>query len=400
MGDRRAEPLHRPPRHGRVLRVGRAAPPAGAEGEAGRRLRLGAAGGGDDGELRGAAAGRDPLGDAGGGRAPRLPDAVYLQPDFTAYREASRRGDGDPAPQRRDGRGGRPRRGLHRPDRDLLAEGDDAADRAPRSSEETAARPARSGSPRAGCWPRSPASSASPPGWSCSRGPRRSSASPASPPAWSPGSARRRSRGSSGWGSAPSPSSRARDEVELKAYSARAPAAGSRAAPAFEDETPLTRRTRDQVAVDRDHLRHRRRRPRGARGLDRLARRGALPAAARSATSRGRTIGIKVRLDDWTNVTRSQTVEAPTNDRGRCPRSPSSCCGPTPRPARCACSASGWPQFGDGEPAGGSDRGGRAASLRCSSASPASGWRAPRRGRGSAAAALVASVRSKSRPPT
>ncbi len=29
---------------------------------------------------------------------------------------------------------------------------------------------------------------------------------------------------------------------------------------------------------------------------------------------KGRTIGIKVRLDDWTNVTRSQTVEAATND--------------------------------------------------------------------------------------
>jgi DNA polymerase IV len=28
----------------------------------------------------------------------------------------------------------------------------------------------------------------------------------------------------------------------------------------------------------------------------------------------GRTIGIKVRLDDWTNVTRSHTVNAPTND--------------------------------------------------------------------------------------
>jgi len=28
----------------------------------------------------------------------------------------------------------------------------------------------------------------------------------------------------------------------------------------------------------------------------------------------GRTIGIKVRLDDWTNVTRSQSIEAPTND--------------------------------------------------------------------------------------
>ena len=30
----------------------------------------------------------------------------------------------------------------------------------------------------------------------------------------------------------------------------------------------------------------------------------------------GRTIGIKVRLDDWTNVSRSHTVEAPTNDPG------------------------------------------------------------------------------------
>jgi DNA polymerase-4 len=28
----------------------------------------------------------------------------------------------------------------------------------------------------------------------------------------------------------------------------------------------------------------------------------------------GRSIGIKIRLDDWTNVTRSQSIEAPTND--------------------------------------------------------------------------------------
>ena len=28
----------------------------------------------------------------------------------------------------------------------------------------------------------------------------------------------------------------------------------------------------------------------------------------------GRTIGIKVRLDDWTNVSRSHTLEQPTND--------------------------------------------------------------------------------------
>ena len=29
---------------------------------------------------------------------------------------------------------------------------------------------------------------------------------------------------------------------------------------------------------------------------------------------RGRTIGIKVRLDDWTTVTRAHTVAEPTND--------------------------------------------------------------------------------------
>jgi len=34
----------------------------------------------------------------------------------------------------------------------------------------------------------------------------------------------------------------------------------------------------------------------------------------RKRSLRGRTIGIKVRLDDWTNVTRSHTVEAPTDD--------------------------------------------------------------------------------------
>jgi DNA polymerase IV len=34
----------------------------------------------------------------------------------------------------------------------------------------------------------------------------------------------------------------------------------------------------------------------------------------RSRGLEGRTIGIKVRLDDWTNATRSQTVAGPTND--------------------------------------------------------------------------------------
>jgi DNA polymerase-4 len=30
--------------------------------------------------------------------------------------------------------------------------------------------------------------------------------------------------------------------------------------------------------------------------------------------ARGRTIGIKVRLDDWTNVSRAKTIDQPTND--------------------------------------------------------------------------------------
>jgi DNA polymerase-4 len=46
--------------------------------------------------------------------------------------------------------------------------------------------------------------------------------------------------------------------------------------------------------------------------LRRLARELCEGLAARA--KRGRTIGIKVRLDDWTNATRARTIDAPTND--------------------------------------------------------------------------------------
>jgi DNA polymerase-4 len=46
--------------------------------------------------------------------------------------------------------------------------------------------------------------------------------------------------------------------------------------------------------------------------LERQAER--LAAQLREREICGRTIGIKVRLDDWTTVTRVRTVEAPTND--------------------------------------------------------------------------------------
>jgi DNA polymerase-4 len=81
----------------------------------------------------------------------------------------------------------------------------------------------------------------------------------------------------------------------------------------FEDETPISvsRETKSQSAettfdVDvgdraelETHL---------AELAEELCRR------LRKRELEGRTIGIKVRLDDWTNVSRSHTVDAPTND--------------------------------------------------------------------------------------
>ena len=58
---------------------------------------------------------------------------------------------------------------------------------------------------------------------------------------------------------------------------------------------------------------------------------------------RGRTIAIKVRLDDWTTVTRARTVERADERPARSPTSRSSCCAPTTRRARCGCWASACP---------------------------------------------------------
>jgi DNA polymerase IV len=81
----------------------------------------------------------------------------------------------------------------------------------------------------------------------------------------------------------------------------------------FEDETPIAvvRETKSQSAeatfdvdvADRSEMEAH------IRSLsEQLCRR------LRSRDLAGRTIGIKVRLDDWTNVSRSHTVEQPTSD--------------------------------------------------------------------------------------
>jgi DNA polymerase-4 len=83
----------------------------------------------------------------------------------------------------------------------------------------------------------------------------------------------------------------------------------------FEDDTPLTvvREAKSQSAettFDVD-VRERAELEASLSGLaEELCRR------LRSRELEGRTIGIKVRLDDWTNVTRAHTVEQPTNDPG------------------------------------------------------------------------------------
>jgi len=81
----------------------------------------------------------------------------------------------------------------------------------------------------------------------------------------------------------------------------------------FEDETPITveRETKSQSAEttfdvdvsDRAEI---------EAHLVQLAEE--LCRRLRKRELQGRTIGIKVRLDDWTNVTRSHTVDTPTND--------------------------------------------------------------------------------------
>jgi DNA polymerase IV len=81
----------------------------------------------------------------------------------------------------------------------------------------------------------------------------------------------------------------------------------------FEDETPISavRETKSQSAettFDVDLA------DRGEMETHVRSLAGELCRRLRSRELAGRTIGIKVRLDDWTNATRSLTVERPTND--------------------------------------------------------------------------------------
>jgi DNA polymerase IV len=106
---------------------------------------------------------------------------------------------------------------------------------------------------------------------------------------------------------------RARDAADLQAlFGPRLGKWLSRRA-RFEDSTPVavaheTKSQSVETTFDADIADH----GRLAKVLDKQA--GELSRRLRRRELSGRTIGIKVRLDDWTTVTRARTVEAPTND--------------------------------------------------------------------------------------
>jgi DNA polymerase-4 len=83
----------------------------------------------------------------------------------------------------------------------------------------------------------------------------------------------------------------------------------------FEDDTPITvvRETKSQSAETTFDVDVRERAELEAH-LAELSKE--LCRRLRKRELEGRTIGIKIRLDDWTNVSRSHTVDAATNDPG------------------------------------------------------------------------------------
>ncbi len=104
-----------------------------------------------------------------------------------------------------------------------------------------------------------------------------------------------------------------RDEDELERAFGPRSGAWLRRRARFEDETPVlteheTKSQSTEITFDADVADHEEMAASIVSLAEELCRR------LRSRDLRGRTIGIKVRLDDWTNVSRSQTVGRPTND--------------------------------------------------------------------------------------
>jgi DNA polymerase-4 len=145
-----------------------------------------------------------------------------------------------------------------------------------------------------------------------------------------------------------------RDEDELEQAFGPRTGAWLRRRARLEDETPVvveheTKSQSTEITFDVDVA------DREAQDASIVSLAEELCRRLRARDLRGRTIGIKVRLDDWTNVTRSQTLGKSTNDPEQVTAvaldllhaySP-------PRPVRLL--GVRVAQFGEGEPAGEGD---------------------------------------------
>ncbi len=111
----------------------------------------------------------------------------------------------------------------------------------------------------------------------------------------------------------------------------------------LRDETPVVARTRDQVAVGRDHLRRRRRPSAASSSATWRALRGALPAPAQARAARAARSGSRSGSTTGPTSPARTRSTAPTNDPAVVGPSRSTCCAPTTRSGRCGCSASASP---------------------------------------------------------
>ena len=153
------------------------------------------------------------------------------------------------------------------------------------------------------------------------RASRRARASPAARRASSRASARRPRRGwrELGHHDARRSCSARRSSELAERFGARqgaglhAPRALPRRLPGRHDRRVAKSRSRET------HVRRRHRRPRRARGRSCAGWPSELCEGLRARGRRGRTIAIKVRLDDWTTVTRARTIA--DHDQRRRPRS-------------------------------------------------------------------------------
>ena len=229
------EARDRPPRLRRVLRDGRAAAAARAEGQARDRRRLGPAGGGHHRELRGAQV-RGRVGDARLAGAPavpgrdRHPARLHRLPgDLEGGLEPGRGAPGPAAAGRASTR--RTPSSPASPSRCACCASWS------RSSRRRAGCRSRSASGRRAWSPSAAATSASPPGSSPWAARRRASASRPRPPAGSRASARRRP---SAWRS----SATARSASSSAPTRASSPPASARARPASSSRAPSSATTR------------------------------------------------------------------------------------------------------------------------------------------------------------